>query len=38
MVSILSDEFCDEVAVPYLFPRSKFGINACRYILISPAR
>ena len=37
-VSILSDEFCDELTVPHLFSRSKFDFNTCRDILLSSAR
>ena len=27
-VSILSDDFCEEQAFPYLIPKGKFGCNA----------
>ena len=37
-VSILSDEFCEEQAFPYLLPKGKFGYKAPRDIPISPAR
>ena len=37
-VSILSDEFCEEQAFPYLLPKGKFGYDAPRDIPISPAR
>ena len=37
-VSILSDEFCEEQAFPYLLPTGKFGNNAPRDIQASPAR
>ena len=29
-VSILSDDFCEEQAFPYLIPMRKFGCNAPR--------
>ena len=29
-VSILSDDFCEEQAFPYLIPKRKFGCNAPR--------
>ena len=37
-VSILSDEFCEEQAFPYLLPTGKFGSNAPQDIQASPAR
>ena len=37
-VSILSDEFCEEQAFPYLLPKGKFGYKAPQDIGISPAR
>ena len=37
-VSILSDEFCEEQAFPYLLPKGKFGYNTPRDIPISPDR
>ena len=37
-VSVLSDEFCEEQAFPYLLPKGKFGYDAPRDIPISPAR
>ena len=37
-VSILSDEFCEEQAFPYLLPKGKFGYKVPRDIPISPAR
>ena len=36
-VSILSDEFCEEQAFPYLLPKGKFGYKAPQDIAISPA-
>ena len=35
--SILSDEFCEKQAFPYLLPKRKCGYNAPRDIPISPA-
>ena len=34
-ISILSDEFCEEDAFPYLLPTSNFGYNAPRDIPVS---
>ena len=36
-VSILSYEFCEEQAFPYLLPMGKFGYKAPQYISISLA-
>ena len=36
-VSILSDQFCEEQAFPYLLPKGKFGYKAPRDFPISPA-
>ena len=36
-VSILSDEFFEEYAFPYLLPTGKFGYNSPQDILIIPA-
>ena len=36
-VSILSNEFCEEQAFPYLLPKGKFGCKAPRDIPITPA-
>ena len=37
-VSILSNEFCQEQAFPFLLPKGKFCYKAPRDIPISPAR
>ena len=37
-VSILSDEFCEEQALPHVLPKGKFGYKALQHIPISPAR
>ena len=37
-VSILTEEFCEEQAFPYLLPKGKFGYKAPRDIPISPVR
>ena len=37
-VSLLGDEFCEELAHPHLFPSGKFGYKAEREIPISPSR
>ena len=37
-VSLLGDEFCEELAYPHLFPSSKFGCKAERENQISPSR
>ena len=37
-VSILSDEFCEEQAFPYLLPKGQFGYKAPRDIPISYAQ
>ena len=37
-VSILNDEFCEELAFPHLFPTGKFGYKVERDIAISPIK
>ena len=37
-VSVLSDEFCEEQAFPYLLPTDRFAYSAPRDIPISPAQ
>ena len=36
--SVLSDEFCEELAHPYLFPTGKFGYKVKRNITLSPVK
>ena len=36
-ISILKDEFCEELAFPYLLSKGKVFCDAPRYILISSA-
>ena len=36
--SMLSDEFCEDLDFPYLFPRSKFGYKVERDIKLSPSK
>ena len=36
--SMLNDEFCEELAFPYLFPWGKFGYKVERYIKLSPSK
>ena len=38
LVSILSDEFCEEQVFPYLRPKGKFVYNVLQDILITPTR
>ena len=35
---LLNDEFCEELAFPYLLPNGKFGFNVKRDIPITPVR
>ena len=35
---MLNDEFCKELAFPYLFPRGKFGYKVERDIKLSPSK
>ena len=35
---MLNDEFCEELAFPYLFPRGKFGYKVERDIKLSPSK
>ena len=37
-LSLLNDEFCEELAFPYLLPNGKFGYNVKRDIPITPVR
>ena len=37
-VSLLGDEFCEELAHPHLFPSGKFGYKAEREMPLSPSR
>ena len=36
--SVLSDEFCEELAHPFLFPTGKFGYKAKRDVTLSPVK
>ena len=36
--SVLSDEFCEELAHPYLFPTGEFGYKVKRNITLSPVK
>ena len=36
--SVLSDEFCEELAHPYLFPTGKFGYQVKRNVTLSPVK
>ena len=37
-VSILNDEYCEELAHPHLFPTGKFGYKAKRNIYLTPSK
>ena len=37
-VSVLNDNYCEELAFPYLFPTEKFDYKVKREILLSPAK
>ena len=37
-VSILSDEFCEEQALPYVVPKGKFGCKVLQDTPVRPAR
>ena len=36
--STLNDQFCEELAFPYLFPAGKFGYRVKRDVKLSPAK
>ena len=36
--SILNDEFCEELASPYLFPKGKFGYKVIRGVKVRPLK
>ena len=37
-ISIFSDQYCEELAHPYLFPNGSYGLNVKRTIALSPVK